>query len=299
MRPPITIITPSYNQGKFIERTIRSVLTQAVSPLEYMVFDGGSSDETVEVLKKYTGSLYWQSEKDDGQADAVNRGMQRASGEVIGWLNSDDIYYPGAVSSAISYLGNHPDVDVVYGDAVHINTADEVIERYPTEPWDLKRLKEVCFICQPAVFLRRSVLTRFGMLDGRLRYCMDYEYWLRLGQLGARFAYVNEEWAGSRMYGENKTQGSRREVHREINDMMKNRLGRVPDRWIFNYAHVLLEEEGLRARSPTWFALRVSGKSITASIRWNRGVSGHLLRTVWGWITGNIRNRLQQVRRRS
>jgi GT2 family glycosyltransferase len=194
-----------------------------------------------------------------------------------------------------SFFAVHPEMDVIYGDAYHIDEQDQVIELYYTEPWDRERLKVVCYLCQPAVFFRRRVIDRFGMLDERLHYCMDYEYWLRLAMGGAQFAYLRQALAGSRLYGETKTLGSRVEFHREINDMMRERLGRVPERWIFNYAHAVADTKGFSRNKRLRFAITVSTVSLSAALRWNKGISSEILRTTAWWISGNARASLKQV----
>ena len=276
-----SVVTPSFNQGVFIERTLRSVAAQAGGAgftVEHVVFDGGSTDGTVAVLQAFGGGVRWVSERDGGQAQAVNRGIRATDGDVIGWLNSDDIYYPGAFGRVAAFFDAHPEVDAVYGAADHIDTEDRPFETYPTEAWDFERLQQTCFICQPALFLRRRVVERHGLLDERLHYCMDYEYWLRLGKAGARFAYLPEKLAGSRLYADNKTLGARVKVHREINDMMKQTFGRVPERWIYNYAHVLAEDAMTRSDDAGRFGRAVAWHSLAAAFHWNRGASAAMWR---------------------
>jgi glycosyltransferase involved in cell wall biosynthesis len=285
----VSVITPSYNQGRFIDRTINSVLSQEFhGSLDYMVVDGGSTDESVEILKRYGSSLRWVSEKDRGQADAVNKGLAQATGDVIGWLNSDDIYYPGAIASACEVLDCHPDVDVVYGDANHIDERDEVIERYPTEGWNPDRLLATCYLSQPAVFFRKTVVERFGPLDQELHFCMDYEYWIRLATNGARFFWIPQVLAGTRLHAETKTLGSRIRVHREINDMLRKRVRRVPDSWLLNYAHAVLDEKGIPRSDRFRFPLLVSAVSLYASLRWNHRISRSVASTARTWTAGAL-----------
>jgi glycosyltransferase involved in cell wall biosynthesis len=263
-----SIVTPSYNQAEFLERTLASVAAQQGADIEHVVMDGGSTDGSVAILERFQPSVRWVSEKDAGQADAVNKGIAATTGEVIGWINSDDVYYPGAVARAVAYLEAHPDIDVVYGMGDHIDRDDRAFEPYPTEAWSFARLKERSFICQPAAFFRRRVVARLGPLDASLRYCMDYELWLRLAQGGARFAYLEEKLAGSRLYPETKTLGSRLAVHAEINDMLKRTLGRVPRRWLVNYAYAQVRE--LHGPGQPWALekLRVLSSTIAAAARW-------------------------------
>jgi glycosyltransferase involved in cell wall biosynthesis len=279
----VSIVTPSYNQGQCIERTLQSVASQAGAEIEHVVFDGGSTDNTVEILKRFSPPVRWVSKKDKGQSDAVNKGVRATDGEIIGWLNSDDIYYPGTIARVVAFFETNPEIDVVYGMADHIDREDHAFEPYPTEPWDLERLKETCFICQPALFFRRRIVQKHGLLDESLNYCMDYEYWLRLGKAGARFAYLEERLAGSRLYAENKTLGERVKVHREINDMLKKILGRVPDRWLFNYAHAVVESKINRSARPRSFMMFLLASSINAAWRWNGKVTENMMHSLIQW----------------
>lgn len=283
----VSVVTPSFNQGQFIERTLQSVASQSHAEIEHVVFDGGSTDNTVEILKRFRPPVRWVSKKDNGQADAVNKGIRATDGEIIGWLNSDDIYYQGAIARVVSFFETNPEVDLVYGMADHIDIEDHPFEPYPTEPWSLERLKEICFICQPALFLRRRVVERYGLLDESLDYCMDYEYWLRLGMSGARFAYLEEKLAGSRLYTENKTMSAKVQVHKEINDMLKTRLGRVPDKWLFAYAFTSVGH-----RSST---IQLSVSSIVSALRWNRSVSAEMREIVYAWIRKGLGRYWQMI----
>lgn len=279
----VSIVTPSFNQGQFIERTLQSVSRQTEAEIEHVVFDGGSADNTVEILRNFNPPVRWLSKKDKGQADAVNQGIRSTNGEVIGWLNSDDIYYPGAIAQVVAFFTAHPEVDVVYGMADHIDLNDKAFESYPTEPWSFGRLHETCFICQPALFFRRRVVAQHGLLDESLNYCMDYEYWLRLGKAGVRFAYLEVKLAGSRLYADNKTLGARVKVHKEINDMFKKFCGKVPDRWLSNYAHAVVEEPSPKRRILPK-RVYLSLQSLGAAFRWNHGVSISMVNQIKMWI---------------
>ena len=239
--PKITVVTPSFNQGKFIEETIKSVISQEGDfTLEYIIMDGGSTDETVEVIKKYERllekgeypvkcrgvRLIWKSEKDRGQADAVNKGFKASSGEILGWLNSDDTYNPGAIKSALKYFNGHKDGVMVYGEGYHIKESGEVIDRYYTEPFDFQRLAVLCFILQPTVFLRRRVLDEVGFLNEDLHFCMDYEYWIRIAKR-FKVGYMPEYVANFRVYPETKTMSRRLDIHREIIKVIHANFGYV------------------------------------------------------------------------
>ncbi len=284
----LCVITPSFNQGRFIERTLQSVLDQGIADLDYVVVDGASTDETVEVLQRYGDHVRWVSEPDRGQAHAVNKGLTQTEADIVCWLNSDDVYLPGALSAVQHYFDTHPDVDVLYGGAHHIDEEGGFIEDYPTEPFDAQRLTETCFLCQPATFFRRRLVAQMGPLDERLQFCMDYEYWLRANRVGARFAFLDQPLAGSRLYATNKTLGQRVAVHAEMNRMFRRTLDRVPDRWLSNHAHAVLEARGLtHARRPLTFAIAVSLLCWANALRWNRSISRAMWHETQGWIRGN------------
>ncbi len=238
--PDVTIVTPSYNQAGFIEATIRSVLSQQGVLIEYLIMDGGSTDGTVSILENYRGQLEYESEKDRGQADAINKGFRRARGRVLAYLNSDDTYLPGAVGRALGFLDSHPEYALVYGEGYHVDAAGRILDRYYTEPFDFERLAEICFICQPTVFFRRELLASIGYLDAGLQYCMDYDYWIRASKRYS-IGYIPAYLAASTLHPETKTLSRKYAIHREILATVQRHYGRVPVRWIAAYAHASLE----------------------------------------------------------
>jgi len=272
-----SIVTPSYNHGEFLERTLQSVSGQAGVAAEHVIVDACSTDDTAAILARYGHGIRWVSEPDKGQTEAVNKGIRATDGEIIGWLNSDDIYYPGALARVAEVFERDPGVDVVYGLADHIDVNDQPFEAYPVESWDPVRLMETCFISQPAAFFRRSVVSRYGLLDESLQYCMDYEYWLRLARAGARFAHQPEKLAGSRLYPDNKTMRASVAVHREINDMFRRKFHEVPDGWLYKYANVVVRERLNERADPVRFARQASLHTLLASLRWNRRITRALL----------------------
>jgi GT2 family glycosyltransferase len=284
----LCVVTPSYNQGQFIERTIRSVLEQGLR-VEYVVFDALSNDGTLDVLKKYEDRLKWVSEKDRGQSHAVNKGFRATQADIIGWLNSDDIFYPGAFQTVLNYFEEHPEVDMIYGNANHIGIKDEILEPYPTEDWAPERLMETCYICQPATFFRRRVLERIGILDETLHYVMDYDYWLRMAANGIVCVHLPVLLAGSRMYAENKTLGGRVKMHAEINNIFIKHTGKVPEGWIFNYAHAVLDDRKLPRTAYFRFSLAVVAISLWAALKWNHHISKSMLVTCKRWLRASVR----------
>lgn len=293
IQPYFTIVTPSYNQGKFIQRTIESVLHQKFYSLEYLIFDGGSGDQTVEVLRSFGNAIQWISEPDRGQAHAVNKGLKAARGEVIGWLNSDDIYYPGALQTVHDFFIANPTVDILYGMGDHIDEYDNVMEPYYNEEWNYERLKEICFICQPAVFFRKSIVDKFGVLDENLRFCMDYEYWLRIGKEKPVY-YLKQKLAGSRLYADTKTLGSAVGVHEEILRMFKKKIGQVSDKWILAHAHAVANARGLKREGPLddfRYIRTLIVVSLLDSMRLQQHISISLLKIMGKWFVSAVKNK--------
>jgi glycosyltransferase involved in cell wall biosynthesis len=292
----ISVIIPSFNQGRYIERTLASVLSQEGVSVELMVVDGGSSDDTIEILERYRRRFQWISEKDHGQADAVNKGIARTGGDIIGWLNSDDMYCPGAFARIADFFEKNPDVDVVYGDAYLIDAEDNVIGVYPTEKWNIQRLCDICYLCQPAVFFRRRVVERYGLLDEKLIYCMDYEFWLRLALGGVHFVRLHCVLAGSRVHPETKTVAMRMPAHREILAMLAQKLGRVPDRWVAGYARVMAEEKGFHPeRRPLGHVVAVLPVTLWTALRFNKRLSGGIIRQSVAWVMNGMRLKCRDI----
>ena len=202
----VSIVTPSFNQGPFLEEAIRSVLAQDYPHIEYIIVDGGSTDGTEEIIKKYSHRLaYWISEKDSGQTDAINKGFARAQGDVLAWLNSDDTYERGAVSEAVAFLRSHPDVGMVYGDANFIDKDGNVVGRFPAAQTDYRRLRRsYVHIPQAAAFFRAGLWKQVGPLDPTFYFAMDYDLWVRLARV-SRVAYHPRLWANFRLHSQAKT----------------------------------------------------------------------------------------------
>ena len=204
--PLVSIVTPSFNQARFLEAAIESVLGQDYPHLEYMIVDGGSNDGSLEIIRKYERRLaWWVSEKDAGQTDAINKGLARANGRILAWLNSDDSYEPGALRAAVDFLLGHPETGLVYGDANFIDEAGRVIGRFAAAQTDLRRLRQgYVHIPQQAAFFRGDLWRALGPLDPTFYFAMDYDLWVRLAGR-ARIQYVPQTWANFRLHSAGKT----------------------------------------------------------------------------------------------
>lgn len=198
--PLVSIVTPSFNQAAYLEQTICSVLDQDYPNLLYMVVDGGSTDGSVEIIKKYAHRLaWWVSEKDSGQAEAINKGFAHCKGEIVAWLNSDDLYINHAIRSAVEVLQKHPDAAMVYGDVLAIDQAGKPINLMRFDDWTLEDLMKFKIISQPGVFMRRTALEKAGYLDQSYHYMLDVHLWLKVAQHGA-MVYSRKTWAAARYH---------------------------------------------------------------------------------------------------
>jgi glycosyltransferase involved in cell wall biosynthesis len=205
--PVVSVVTPSFNQGAFLERTIRSVLDQEYPRLQYVVQDGGSTDDTVAILKGYGDRVQWVSEKDRGQTHAINKGVAQAKGQVLAYLNSDDLLRPGAVSRVVEHFRDNPSCDLVYGRDALIDAEGNYLGMYPTADYSFERLVDCCCVSQPAAFWRKRLADRVGPFDESLQLVMDYDYWLRADRAGGVLEHVPEVLAHTRIHRQTKTSG--------------------------------------------------------------------------------------------
>lgn len=228
MQSLVSIITPSFNQARYLEATIQSVLSQDYPNIEYIVIDGASTDGSVEIVKKYEKSLaYWASEKDSGQAEAINKGLARATGEIVAWLNSDDYYLSGAISAVVKVFEDNPDVLMVYGDMLAVDEQGQTINILKYKQLSLEDL--LCFqiIGQPSVFFRRAILEKTGLLDTSFHFLLDHHLWIRIAQQG-QILHIPQTWSVARYHAEAKNRAKAQEFGREafrILDWAKSQAG--------------------------------------------------------------------------
>ncbi len=203
--PLVSIITPSYNQAQFLEEAMRSVLEQDYPKLEYWVMDGKSTDGSLEIIKRYSERLAgWVSEKDKGQADGINKGFKRSQGEIVAWLNSDDRYLPGAISSAVALFQKHPEAAFIFSNVESIDEGGKSFNLMRYGHWKLAELMQFNIIGQPGVFMNREVLEKAGYLDQSYHYLLDHELWLRMACLAEPVYAQGQVWAQARIHGKAK-----------------------------------------------------------------------------------------------
>ena len=231
MGPTISIVTPSFNQARFIERTMRSVIDQSYSKLDYFVQDGASNDHTVKIIENLSDSLAgWESRSDSGQSQAINRGFSRTTGEIMAWLNSDDILLPGSLAYVADFFVRHPEVDVVYGHRLLIDEDDNHIGDWMLPEHNNAVLSWADFIPQETMFWRRSIWEKVGgAIDESFQFAMDWDLLVRFREAGARFARVPRFLGGFRVHAEQKTSVAISETGiAEMNRIRMRTLGRIP-----------------------------------------------------------------------
>ena len=217
----VSIITPSFNQAAYLEQTILSVLQQDHPRIEYIVIDGASTDTSVDIIRKYESKLsYWVSEKDNGQAEAINKGFARATGEIVAWLNSDDYYLTSAVSSAVKIFEENPNVVLVYGNMLAVDEHGATFNTLNYKQLTLEDL--LCFkiIGQPAVFMRSSALEDLK-LDSTFHFLLDHYLWIQIARRG-KFLHVDQTWAAARYHAESKNRAKAAEFGREAFLILEN-----------------------------------------------------------------------------
>ena len=281
--PSISLVTPSLNQGKFIRATIESVLSQGYPNLDYRVQDGGSTDGTLAVLREYEPRVPFASEKDRGQADAINRGLSKATGEVLGYLNSDDVLLPGALAAVGEAFASDPELMFVWGRAAYLDAAGSTLSPYLVRPDAIERLADACFIAQPAAFFRRKVRDEIGPFDEALHHTMDYDYWLRIAARypGSKMRFLDRELAGCRMHADAKTVAGWTRALDEIFALVKKRTGFVSLWWcVAKWDHLM--DGRSQATEPHPVPWRAYPPALAEFLRrnptrlWGRGFRGAL-----------------------
>lgn len=233
----ISIITPSFNQGKFIERTIKSVLNQKYPNFEYIVIDGGSTDETISILKKYEDKLTWISEPDNGQTSAINKGLRMSTGDIFSYLNSDDTYESNTLKVVSKFFADHPNSSFIYGEGRLIDSNDVEIGFYNSKAADYQSLASCCPISQPTTFMKRLVYEEIGEFNENYQFTMDYEYWIRVSKKFKLHYLKKVILANARIHDNAKTSAFTSKLHLDAIKATKLFYGEVHPDWINNYIH--------------------------------------------------------------
>lgn len=261
--PLVSIVTPSFNKGSYIEETLLSVRNQTYKNIEHVVIDGGSTDETLSILKKYSSVLIWISETDTGQSDAINKGWRMAKGDIIAYLNADDTYLPDAIEIAVNCFLAHPGSGMIYGDGILSDENGKFLNHYRAGEFNLKNLI-FCKnnILQPAVFLRKTVFETVGDVDVDLHLAMDLDYWIRTG-LMFEVKYIPESLAAAKIYQDAKSSAQMHKYVVEYERILEKIFAnphlppdiKMSEKDVYNfvyvkggldYLHVRMVREGLR-----------------------------------------------------
>lgn len=244
----VSIVMPCRNGARFIEASIESVLTQDYPQIDLVVADGGSTDGTLDILEKFRardGRLRFVSQPDSGPAEAINRALARTRGTVVGWLNADDLFAPGAIRRAVQALTVNPAWLLVYGQGQHIDAAGQVLGSYPTRPpaTPVEAFANGCFLCQPTAFFKRTLNLLLGPLDENLKTAFDFDYWLRaFRRFPGRIGFLDEVQAQSRLHVDCITRSQRRLVAIEGMQVIARHLGQAPEHWVLTYLEELLAQ---------------------------------------------------------
>jgi glycosyltransferase involved in cell wall biosynthesis len=286
--PLVSIVTPSFNQGRFIAATIESVLSQDYPKLEYLIVDGASTDETAEVVGRYADRLTFVSEPDRGQSDAINKGFRMARGEIVAWLNSDDIFLPGAVRAAVDALHARPDAAAVYGEGYQIDERGERISRFAaTQEFNLWRLLNLNdFILQQTVFFRRFIFDEVGYLDENLHYGLDWELLMRIG-LQYPIVFTPHDMGAIREYASAKSFSGGTKRVRELTAILRRHTRKVfpPGMFVYGlptYEGIINAGIGRFLRGPLEPVGRRAQRVVT---RLMHGIVGSLVRSSQGWYS--------------
>lgn len=244
----ISIVMPTLNQASFIDSSLESIFSQQYPHLEVLVIDGQSTDGTLDILlewqNKFPNQLKWISAKDSGPAEAINRGLRAASGEIIGWLNSDDLYCANTLSTVAQYFKRNKKKNAVYGQGSHIDEHGSILEDYPTLPpkTDIHRFQDGSFICQPTMFIRKSILQQVGLLDSTLKLAFDFDWWLSFFKIiPGEIGFIDESLALSRLHKNCLTKKHRKTVAFEGMKVISKHLGEAPITWVMTYIDELCE----------------------------------------------------------
>jgi glycosyltransferase involved in cell wall biosynthesis len=251
--PRVTIVTPSYNQAAFLEETLRSVISQNYPNLEYIVMDGGSKDGSVEIIQKYQQHLaYWTSEKDAGASDAIAKGFQRATGEIMAYLNSDDPYMPGSIHAAVEFFQKHPGCDVVFGNTYWTDPNGNVLaERRQTPFWPTSYVYGGCDLQQPSIFWRREIYLKSGGMDSSFITAFDTDLFHRFIAHGAHFCHVNKFFSCFRIHPESKSSTLIEKRNEEL-----ERIRKVHLKHPFRSAYGSLIRNLGRAHRAFWYVMQ-------------------------------------------